>query len=746
MGLIDRLRQWFKQVPRYGEYSAPAVDLYGRQKRPSDSDLVTAWKETVYACSNLNAGGVASTPLRLYVTTGRGQPRPKCATRPLGRKSVAWLRGNAATAPLLRKAESVEEVVEHPLLTLLEEVNELLDGYSLMELTDLYQEITGKAYWWLPGGPLGVPEAIWVLPTQHVRPNWSSDHKTVLSYDYGSGPNAMRIAAEEVIRFTFPSLADPYGDGWSPARAAWESILMQNKAAAFVNAMFDNRGRPDAILSLGDQVGEFEAERAEKRFAKKFRAGGAGGIMVAPGKVDLKQLVWTPKELDALPIGAATKISIANAYGVPMSLLETKDINRANAEAGHYQHARCALRPRTVRLGQRLSQTLCPRFDDRLFLAFDDPVPDDEIVRTQIRTANLQARVTTVNEERAELGMEPVAWGDAPFVAATDYQYGEERPVPQPFGLAAEPADTWSVLADHATGRLSTAEAVAKLCEGGYPQARARTAVELPSLPAPRCCHHEKDARGQPPLPAGTKLAEALRRWFGKQKRFVFDRIGAKAIHKDILDLGSIVSLDLGEFSALMAADMQPLLEQAYDAGALRALARIGVSADTWDVSNPKVQQAVERASMTFCETTNRTTSLQLNDAIERLRAEIADGTLQGEPIPELAKRVNAVFDYADRHRATVIAQTESSRAVHTAERMAAEETGLVEGYDWLLATDACPECIEFAKSHGTTDLSAPFAVLPGGGPYAEIMGPPLHPNCRCTMTERLKSDLGGKP
>jgi hypothetical protein len=99
-----------------------------------------------------------------------------------------------------RRAQRVlAQVLEHPLLTLLEEVNELLDAFSLMELTDLYLEITGKAYWWLPPGPLGTPEAIWVLPSQFVTPKWSEDKRTILRYDYGSGLSVQQMM-EAVLR------------------------------------------------------------------------------------------------------------------------------------------------------------------------------------------------------------------------------------------------------------------------------------------------------------------------------------------------------------------------------------------------------------------------------------------------------------------------------------------------------------------------------------------------------------------
>ena len=44
-------------------------DGFRRKITPSDTVLVREYKRTVYACANLNAGLVSSTPLKLYLKT-----------------------------------------------------------------------------------------------------------------------------------------------------------------------------------------------------------------------------------------------------------------------------------------------------------------------------------------------------------------------------------------------------------------------------------------------------------------------------------------------------------------------------------------------------------------------------------------------------------------------------------------------------------------------------------------------------
>jgi hypothetical protein len=71
--------------------------------------------------------------------------------------------------------------------------------------------------------------------------------------------------------------------------------------------------------------------------------------------------------------------------------------------------------PKLRRIEQKLNEQLAARFDDRLFFAFDNPVPEDKEYHLKEIQTNLSTGLTTINEERAKLGMEPVAWGDEPM-------------------------------------------------------------------------------------------------------------------------------------------------------------------------------------------------------------------------------------------------------------------------------------------------------------------------------------------
>lgn len=145
-----------------------------------------------------------------------------------------------------------------------------------------------------------------------------------------------------------------------------------------------------------------------------------------------------------------------------------------------------------------------------------------------------------------------------------------------------------------------------------------------------------------------------------------------------------------------------------------------------FDLFNPRIKTAVDDAVFQFCEATNATSIGMIEDALAALRRSLKNGLERGEATLNLNARVYRIFN--DPYRAARIGQTETSRAVHTGQLMAAKESGVIKGKRWIASPDACPECL--ALNGKEVRLDMPFIVLPKGGPYAVVMIPPLHPHC----------------
>jgi HK97 family phage portal protein len=392
----------------------------GRPHPPTPLELLAELKSTAWTCASLNAAVCASFPPRLYVSTRPGQPVARCLTRALPAVEDRRLRSLGHLAPHTRGVSRIEEVAEHPLLELLDQVNPVHNEFDIWELTTLYQEVHGVAYWLLEFGPLGMPVGIWPLPSHQVTP-WREpgSNQLVDAYLFRTGGDERRLRPDEVIAFRYPDPREPYLHGLSPLRACYDQARLTSELAAFKLAKFANHALPDAIVSPDAVIGQEERDRLEMRWQDRLRRGGAGRVIVAESAMRVQLLAHSMGDVAALADLRATREDIANAFGVPLAFLTTHT-NLANLQAADQQHTAQTVRPRLRRRDEKLNEQLVPLFDPsgRLFLTSDDPVQGNRELSLKERDLYLRQGVITINEVRSEQGLPPVPWGDEPWLPA----------------------------------------------------------------------------------------------------------------------------------------------------------------------------------------------------------------------------------------------------------------------------------------------------------------------------------------
>lgn len=156
-------------------------------------------------------------------------------------------------------------------------------------------------------------------------------------------------------------------------------------------------------------------------------------------------------------------------------------------------------------------------------------------------------------------------------------------------------------------------------------------------------------------------------------------------------------------------------------------------------IEDPEVLRAIEREQFRFARQINSTTA-------NALREELLEGMENGETISQLSRRISGLAEEWQGTRAEMIARTETARAYSKGRIEAWSATGVVERKVWHAADDACPFCL---KMNGTecglrdtfadkgdvliaeTDENYDLQMNIG---YADVEGPPLHPNCRCAL------------
>ncbi len=433
-----------------GQYWGEGLAALGGRKPLSKAEMVEQFTSWVYICAKTNADAIASVPLGLYVVSdAKGKRYQTIRTRTIKPPVEKYLSSHAGIRSRIVKGEEVAEVTEHPFLDLMQNVNPVMNGSDLREITSMFLDLTGEAYWYVVRNRLGVPVELWPIPSPYMTPiPGKSLEEFVVGYEYQRGGVKQQLPVEDVIPFQFPNPMNPF-KGFSCVRGVADAIYINSKINEYIESMFENKARPGGIFTADVAVSPASLDRAKTELAEKY--GGArmaGKSMMLPPGIRFDRDYVTPDELAYIEGKKNIREEICVALGVPISVLVSTDVNRANAETGDYRHAKSGVLPRLRKIEEKINERLLPMFDERLFCAFDNPVPEDRDFLLRKRTADLGSGVSTINEERIAEGKEPVDGGDEPLVPfsvapLSEVVGGMDEPAPSPMpdGLDDSPDD-----------------------------------------------------------------------------------------------------------------------------------------------------------------------------------------------------------------------------------------------------------------------------------------------------------------
>ena len=410
--------------PSSDKFLSNILDRYSFGKEhvntQDDKSLLAAYRGWVYVCASRNAATFSETPLRLYVAKQTSNTKLLAPTRPITMKQYDYFQSNPkiASLPQVTKATEIEEVTEHPAIDLLHSVNPFMNQTDLMEMTGLYEELTGNGYWYIIKNALGVPSEIWPAPPDRMRVVPDPD-EFIKEYRF-AGPSyskSIPLSLDEVIHFKFPNPNNLYY-GASPLQAVSDIYNINQNMNTYENAVFTNSGRPEGFWTVPEdaQLNPEDRKRLKAELAETyqgvFNASKAG---LLEGGVKWEAVSFSPKELGFLRGREWTKSEIFEAYDTPIGLFSEK-ANRANAEAAQYIYKKYGIRPRHRRFEEKLNEQLAPMFDEKLFFAFDNCVPEDAEFALKSDTELLKAGAMAINEVRGQRALDPKEGGDEPYI------------------------------------------------------------------------------------------------------------------------------------------------------------------------------------------------------------------------------------------------------------------------------------------------------------------------------------------
>jgi len=382
--------------------------------------LLNAYNSWVYVCSSRNAAAFAATPLRLFIAKPEGFNTRKNSTKEIDPKHKKYLmsQGHIAGLPQVVKAADIEEITDHRVLDMLHEVNPVLNKTDLLETTDLYEELTGNAYWYLArekGGDM-LPQEIWPMPPDRVTivPD-PVDFIAHYNFIDGQG-HRIPFKREDIIHFKWPNPKDIYY-GASPLMGIVDMYNINTNMNRFENRMFSNSAEIKGVFSTEQEIDDDSFERLRTELLEVLQGVANTGIPLVLDKgLKFQATQFSPRELAFKDGRRWTKEEIYEAFDTPMGLFDSK-ANRANAEAAQFVYAKYGIAPRHRRFEEKLNERLAPLYDEKIFFAFDNVVPEDK--EFELKTDVELSKIATIagNEIRKRRGMEEMEGLDEPFIA-----------------------------------------------------------------------------------------------------------------------------------------------------------------------------------------------------------------------------------------------------------------------------------------------------------------------------------------
>lgn len=393
---------------QYNKDLSPEQDMYA---------LVNAYRGWIYICSNKNSASVASTPLRLYATL----PDTKSKIRAFDTKEISVNRKKYLfDSPSLiqksafRRSKNVVEILDHPFLDLINNVNGFTNRFDLFETTELFQELTGNAFWYIVPDKLGKPQEIWILQTQNTR---IVPHKTkfISGYEYQKGTSNTFYNEKDVVHFKLPNPISYYY-GFPPSSSVSSESNIYQKMNTYEQALFQNMGRLDGAFETEQELSDHEFDRLKAELESSYYGvHNQGKAPLLSNGIKFKPFTYLPKDMGFLEGRDKVKEMICLTYGQSLGMYD-REANRNNAEVAVTTYMRDTVRPKLTRIEEKINEKIMPRYDDRLFVAYDNPIPEDREQRLKEMEIHLRTGYSNVNMERAIDNLEPVSWGDQTYI------------------------------------------------------------------------------------------------------------------------------------------------------------------------------------------------------------------------------------------------------------------------------------------------------------------------------------------
>jgi HK97 family phage portal protein len=380
--------------------------LYGNtyQQDKSPQNLIKFYNGWVSICNSKNANTCASIPLKLYYYN-KGKKLQATRYKELD-EDTQKVVAKGLRIELKSKEEQIVEITEHPVLDLFAKINDTMNYYDWCALNFEYLGTIGNSYNEIVYDSNGLPIELNPLLGEFVIPIATGKKQgKIIRYEYKPENVLYKYNPEQILQFS------NYVPGnLLIGRGELENCLSAQERYCYYDAYEKflglNNARPDIAFNYKNKLNVNDMKEMYKQIMKRFSGvQNSGKPIITTGDVDIKNLGFAPRDLSYQVGRDWARQEICAAYGVPISMVTTDEVNRANAIAGMNQYLRNTIYPKMVKFCSKINEQVTPKYDKDLFIWVSEEYLEDPVEKTQNIIATYNAGIIDRNEARIQMGL-----------------------------------------------------------------------------------------------------------------------------------------------------------------------------------------------------------------------------------------------------------------------------------------------------------------------------------------------------
>lgn len=332
----------------------------------------------LYAVVNQMVTKMVSAPLRLKQAGGSVS---KYRSKFNEKKGMFYNVHDRVNLYKAMKEEDVKDVINHPIIDLLDNPNPYQSKLELLEIMFLFLKLTGNVYVWKQRRQTGdkKPFRLYVLPSHLIEIVTDKETGNVTKYKVIISPSEFgEYDADEVIHIKYANpnygIAGEHLYGQSPLLAAKRILQGSNEAIDRMIEIMASGGVFGFLSSRSDQnpiTNEQGIKLHNKLKASNRSKEDLARLFITAANLQYIQVGLKPTDLEINENTKSYMETFCRIFGWSPMLMNTDTVTRDNFKTAWSSSISQAIAPDLIRIQEALTKGICHEWDKRLFFEFD---------------------------------------------------------------------------------------------------------------------------------------------------------------------------------------------------------------------------------------------------------------------------------------------------------------------------------------------------------------------------------------